>query len=311
MPDRKHRLRGGQCERPQAGTEAADENDGAHQPPVVVVACHGRAGGCRLGRRRCTGVDCRVTRRGRRRGGDHGAAISCAERRQLCRPIGHGDVGALGNDCDHEDHAVVGDADVVEVGDDVVVIVRIVEAIPHPDDQSRVSLPSHLVSLVDHVSPPCSGGMTSSVVGQLDVVACRGTRRAWRDCPTTSSKRVVVDDPVVVTVNAESPELVVQQDTLPGRVDAGLFQRADDLGLQGVADVDAERGMPVGIDVGTVVDPGHARAVAGSALAAVHDCEQAEHDHDGHGDGENGAALEANLLAFASRGEPGDFLGGR
>ena len=38
MTDGKHRLRRGQRERTQASTEAADQDDGAHQPPVVVDA---------------------------------------------------------------------------------------------------------------------------------------------------------------------------------------------------------------------------------------------------------------------------------
>ena len=67
---------------------------------------------------------------------------------------------------------------------------------------------------------------------------------------------MVVDDAVAVAVNAEDPELVVEQHVVAIGVDARLFQRAGDLRLEGVADVDAERGMPVRVDVGAVVDPG-------------------------------------------------------
>ena len=80
-----------------------------------------------------------------------------------------------------------------------------------------------------------------------------------------------MDDAVTVAVNPENPELVVQQDACTSGIDTLLFERAGDLRLEGVTDVDTERGVPVGIDVAAVVDPGNAGTVAGAALPPVED----------------------------------------
>ena len=104
------------------------------------------------------------------------------------------------------------------------------------------------------------------------------------------------------------PELVVEEHGVALSSRRLLFLRAGDLRLEGVADVDAERRVPVASTLTPSLTLGTPDPSARPALAAVDDREQAEHDDDDHGDGENRAALEANLLAFAARGEPGNFL---
>ncbi len=84
---------------------------------------------------------------------------------------------------------------------------------------------------------------------------------------------MVVDDAVLVAVHTEDPEVVVEQHGVAQRVDSGLFLVADDLGLERVADVDTEGGVPVRIGVDPVVDPGNTGSVARAALAAVDDDE--------------------------------------
>ena len=195
-------------------------------------------------------------RRGQRRGaGDHGATIGRSKRGQLRSPVGLRDVGALGHEGDREDHAIVGDADVLHVRDDVVERVGVVVVIPDTGDQLRV-LAVALGVLGRPLVATLLGRHDEFGVGELDVVRVEEHPELGAVARRLRRRRVVVDDAVVVAVDAEDLELVVQQHGVALGVDTGLFQRAGDLRLERVADVDAERLVPVRIDVGAVVDAG-------------------------------------------------------
>ena len=109
---------------------------------------------------------------------------------------------------------------------------------------------------------------------------------------------------VAVGVNAGAHKLVARE--LAARV--FVFECAHELGQCPqslfVADIHAERGMPV------VICGWCTLAGAGTRLARVDD--EAEPEQCYHRDDErkNGAALEAHLLAFALLSELGDFFGG-
>ena len=114
---------------------------------------------------------------------------------------------------------------------------------------------------------------------------------------------VVVDDPVVVAVDARGSEVFVHVALVAGRVGDRLFHVAGELRQPSVADVHAVRGVPV------VAHLRGRRTRVGPALPGVHDGEQADDDDTEDDCREQGAALEAHLLALAALGELGDLLG--
>ena len=186
---------------------------------------------------------------------------------------------------------------------------RVVVVIPDPDRQLGV----FAVALEVFRRPLAAtlvGGHDQLGIGELDVVALEEDAQLGTIAGRLGRRRVVVDDAVTMAVNSENSELFVEEHLVAIGVDPRFFQRAGDLRLEGVAGVDAERGMPVGIDVAAVIDPRNAGTIAGATLAPVDNEQKTQHDDEHNGDWEYRAALEANLLAFSSRGEFGNFFGG-
>ena len=113
-----------------------------------------------------------------------------------------------------------------------------------------------------------------------------------------------VHDAIAMRVNTGAHELGT--DWLTTCV--GLFKRASEfrqrLQTLLIADVRTERGMPV------IVRRWRADARAGPGLARVDDEGQTKHGDNRNDERKNGAALKANLLAFALLSELGDFFGG-